>query len=132
MSALTTQSPAWGSGECAPQAPLRSGAAPGCVHGRWRPRGGYMQMLAEPERSESAKAGHVTPGTLSWGTQATQLTAGTLGEDPLALTSPSRSHMKFSQPSSGGASGMNSQSAPEARADTRARYLEGQEGEGLQ
>lgn len=131
MSALTTQSPAWGSGECAPQAPLRSGAAPGCP---WAlaPPGGYVQMLAEPEGSESAKAGHVTPGTLSWGTRATQLTAGTLGEDPLALTSPSRSHMKFSQPSSGGASGMNSQSAPEARADTRARYLEGQEGEGLQ
>ena len=96
------------------------------------PTGGCLQMLVEPEGSESAKAGHVTPGTLSWGTRATQLTAGTLGEDPRALTSPSRSHMKFSQPSSGGASGMNSQSAPEARADTRARYLEGREGEGLQ
>ena len=60
------------------------------------------------------------------------LTAGTLGEDPHPLTSPSRSHMKFSQPSSGGASGMNSQSAPEARADTRARYLYGQEGVRLQ
>ena len=47
---------------------------------------------------------------------------------PFTLTSPSLSHMKFSQPSSGGASGMNSQSAPEAKADTRARYLEGQEG----
>lgn len=40
------------------------------------------------------------------------------------LTSPSLSHMKFSQPSSGGASGMNSQSAPEASADTSARYLQ--------
>lgn len=60
------------------------------------------------------------------------LTAGTVGEYPQPLTSPSRSHMKFSQPSSGGASGINSQSAPEARADTRARYLHGQEGEGLQ
>lgn len=40
-----------------------------------------------------------------------------------SLTSPRRSHMWFSQPSSGGASGMKSQSAPEASADTRARYL---------
>lgn len=47
---------------------------------------------------------------------------------PFPLTWPSLSHMQFSQPSSGGASGMNSQSAPEARADTRARYLEERRG----
>lgn len=61
-----------------------------------------------------------------------QLAPGTPARKPSVLTSPSRSHMKFSQPSSGGASGMNSQSAPEARADTSARYLEKQEGQGFQ
>lgn len=35
-----------------------------------------------------------------------------------------REHMRSSQPSLGGASGMNSQSAPDASADTRARYLQ--------
>lgn len=39
------------------------------------------------------------------------------------LTSPSLSHMRSSQPSSGGDSGMKSQSAPEAKPDTSARYL---------
>lgn len=51
------------------------------------------------------------------------LTRGRFSGRTPPLTSPSLSHMKFSQPSSGGASGMNSQSAPEARADTSARYL---------
>lgn len=73
--------------------------------------------------------GHLAPRDVQPLSPAEQLAAGTLGGDPQPLTSPSRSHMKFSQPSSGGASGMNSQSAPEARADTRARYLEGQQGE---
>lgn len=41
------------------------------------------------------------------------------------LTSPSLSHMRSSQPSSGGDSGMKSQSAPEAKPDTSARYLGG-------
>lgn len=45
-----------------------------------------------------------------------------------ALTSPSLSHMRSSQPSSGGDSGIKSQSAPEAKPDTSARYLGGHGG----
>lgn len=39
------------------------------------------------------------------------------------LTSPRRAQMWSSHPSSGGASGIKTQSAPDARADTTARYL---------
>lgn len=42
------------------------------------------------------------------------------------LTASRRLHMRSSHPSLGGASGMKSQSAPEASADTKARYLEKQ------
>lgn len=51
---------------------------------------------------------------------------GTIGTPP--LTSPSLSHMRSSQPSSGGDSGIKSQSAPEAKPDTSARYLGGHGG----
>lgn len=68
--------------------------------------------------------GRVVVVGLSWvpaGTPQGQNGDRTLGNPP--LTSPSLSHIRSSQPSSGGDSGMKSQSAPEAKPDTSARYL---------
>lgn len=44
----------------------------------------------------------------------------------LCRTPSRRAHIRSSHPSLGGASGMKSQSAPDASADTKARYLEQQ------
>lgn len=45
------------------------------------------------------------------------------GNINIILASPSLEHMTSSHPSSGGHSGIKSQSAPDAKADTKARYL---------
>lgn len=74
-------------------------------------------------------------GVGHWPEGSAQIPVGTLQREkwdvtigsPL-LTSPSLSHMRSSQPSSGGDSGMKSQSAPEAKPDTSARYLRGHGG----
>lgn len=42
----------------------------------------------------------------------------------LLLTLSRREHIRSSHPSCGGSSGIKSQSAPDARADTKAKYLE--------
>lgn len=44
----------------------------------------------------------------------------------LCLTRSRRANIRSSHPSLGGDSGMKTQSAPDARADTKARYLEQQ------
>lgn len=82
-----------------------------------RDNGGSSRSFAGARQRPRGSA-RVPAGTL-WGEKGD----GIVG--PPRLTSPSLSHMRSSQPSSGGDSGMKSQSAPEAKPDTSARYLGG-------